>query len=307
MVKTVVGVVLITSWLAANAQETSINRSAPIYSVTVVERGVEAIHYQYRSGPTKIDFRGTLLLPEAKGQATIQSRPGRTEIDARFENLTPPSRFGREFLTYVLWAISPEGAAHNLGEIIADTSNRSRLKATTDLATFALIVTAEPYSAVAQPSSVVTLENKARPDTVGKVELVQAKAALLPRTTYTYQVDENPKPAANRPKVSMDRYEAVLELYQAQNAIAIARAANADRYAADVLGKAQQALNEAERLEETKASPKQIVQAAREATQMAEDARSVAERSRQADRVKPEPASAPEKPDAAPLQERQSR
>jgi hypothetical protein len=157
-----------------------------------------------------------------------------------------------------------------------------------------LIVTAEPYSAVAQPGNVVALENKARPDTAGKVEQVQAKAALLPRTTYTYQVGENPQPAGNLPKVSMDRYEAVLEVYQAQNAIAIARAANADKYAADVLAKAQQALNEAERLEEAKRSPKQVVQAAREATQIAEDARAVAEHAQQADRVKPEP-SAPEK------------
>jgi hypothetical protein len=301
MSKTLGSVIVLASCAALISAQDAPNRGpAPIYRVTVVERGVEAIHYQYRSGPTKIDFRGTLLLPDAKGQATVQSVPGRSEIDAKLENLTPPSRFGREFLTYVLWAISPEGAPHNLGEIIADTSNRSRVKATTDMATFALIVTAEPYSAVAQPSSVVVLENKARPDTVGKVESVQAKAALLPRTTYTYQVDENPQPPVKAPKVSMDRYEAVLELYQAQNAIAIARAANADRYASDVMGKAQQALNEAQRLEEAKGSTKQIVQAAREATQMAEDARAVAERARQADREKPDAASTPEKAEPVP-------
>src|SRR5215469_721135 len=75
----------------------------PVYRVTVVEHGIDAVNYQYRSEPTKIDFRGTVLLPEAKGEATVQSARGRTEIDAKFENLASPTRFGREYLTYVLW------------------------------------------------------------------------------------------------------------------------------------------------------------------------------------------------------------
>ncbi len=93
-------------------------KSAPIYNVNVIERTVKAVNYQYRSGPTLIDFRGTVLLPEAKGDAIVESRQGRTEIEAHLNRLTPPQRFGREFLTYVLWAISPEGAPHNLGEIV---------------------------------------------------------------------------------------------------------------------------------------------------------------------------------------------
>ena len=260
--------------------------TAPIYSVTVVGRGVDAVNYQYRAAPTRIDFRGTVLLSNAKGQATVVSRRGRTEIDAKFENLTTPARFGPEYLTYVLWAISPEGAAHNLGEIIPDGSNRARLRATTELQVFGLIVTAEPYAAVGQPSSVVTLENQIRPDTVGKIEPVQARADLLPRKQYTWQVGENPGPAAaNAPKVSMSQYEAILELYQAQNAVGIARAADADRYAPETLAKAQQALSDAQRLQATKSNTKQGVQAAREATQTAEDARVLAERRKQAEQT----------------------
>jgi hypothetical protein len=250
----------------------------PIYSVTVVERGVDAVNYQYRSAPTKIDFRGTVLLPPAKGQAIVESHQGRAEIDAKFENLTAPSRFGAEYLTYVLWAISPEGAAHNLGEIITDASDRARLRATTDLQAFGLIVTAEPYASVRQPSSVVTLENKIRPDTAGKIEPVRAKEGLLTRPPYTLQIDASSHSAATgRPKVSMDQYEALLELYQAQNAVSFARAAEADRLAPGAFANAVKLLNEAQRLQQTKANTKLVVQAAREATQTAEDARSIAE------------------------------
>jgi len=275
--------------LALHGQEgTASQGNAPIYRVTVVERGVEAINYQYRSAPTRIDSRGTVLLPDARGEATVQSGPGRTEIDAKFENLLPPSRFGREYLTYVLWAISPEGAAHNLGEVIADASNRSRIRVTTELQSFGLIVTAEPYAAVGQPGSVVALENKIRPDTVGKIETVQAKADLLSRHPYTWQVGEDQGPAAaSLSKVSMSQYEAVLELYQAQNAVAIARNAEADRYAPDAMAKAQQALAEAQRLQAKKSNSKLVVQAAREAAQTAEDARVLAERRKQASQERP--------------------
>src|SRR5436305_13584220 len=92
--------------------------SAPIYQVTVVERTVKAVNYQYRTGPTRIDFRGTVLLPKAKGDAWVESKQGRTEIDAHFQNVTEPSRFGREYLTYVLWALTPDGRPHNIGELL---------------------------------------------------------------------------------------------------------------------------------------------------------------------------------------------
>ncbi len=100
-------------------------KSAPIYNVTVIERTIKAVNYQYRSGPTPIDFRGTVLLPEAKGDAIVESRQGRTEIEAHFNRLTQPQRFGREYLTYVLWAISPEGRPHNLGEVVPGGSDKA--------------------------------------------------------------------------------------------------------------------------------------------------------------------------------------
>src|SRR5882672_9305110 len=122
--------------------------TVPIYRVTVVQRTVEAINYQYRSEPTRVDFRGTVLMPKAKGDAMVESKRGRTEIDLRLDNMTEPQSFGREYLTYVLWAVSPEGRPHNLGEVVANGSNKARLRITTDMQAFGLIVTAEPYSAV---------------------------------------------------------------------------------------------------------------------------------------------------------------
>jgi outer membrane protein OmpA-like peptidoglycan-associated protein len=251
-------------------------KNVPLYHVTVIERTVRAVNYQYRSGPTQIDFKGTVLLPPAKGEATVQSKAGRTEIDARFEHLTSPQKFGVGYLTYVLWAVSPEGHAKNLGELIPGGSDQAKLKVTTDLQAFGLIVTAEPYSAVRQPSDVVVAENQIRPDTIGKSEPIEAKYELLPRGRYTYTLPDDAQAVLSGPKVSMSRYESTLELYQAQNAIQIARSLGADRYAPEVMQKAAALLSSAQGLNARKANRSDIVMAAREAAQTAEDARLIA-------------------------------
>lgn len=252
-------------------------QTVPIYQVTVVERTVKAVNYQYHTGPTPIDFRGTVLMPAAKGDATVESKAGHTAIDARFDHLDAPTRFGAEYLTYVLWAITPEGHAKNLGEVVANGSDHARLAVTTDLQAFGLLVTAEPYAAVRQPSDVVVVENEIRPDTVGRIEPIQVKAELLPRGQYTYNVPAQGAADSNAPKVSMDRYESILEVYEAQNAIQIARAAGADRYAADTFARAQEMLANAQRYEAQKADRSTVVTEARHAAQTAEDARLIAD------------------------------
>lgn len=256
--------------------------SVPIYSVTVVERTVKAVNYQYRQGPTPIDFRGTVLLPQAKGDALVDSKTGRVEIDAKFDHLAAPSRFGPEYLTYVLWAITPEGHAKNLGEVMSNSSDHGHLKVTTDLQAFGMIVTAEPYSAVRQPSDVVVLENEIRPDTEGRIEPILAKYELLPRGQYTYNVPADLQAAENQgPMVSMSEYESLLELYQAQNAVQIAQAQHADQLAPETFQKAAQLLRQAQSEEASHAGRSQIVMTAREAAQTAEDARLIADRRQQ--------------------------
>ena len=252
-------------------------QNVPLYRVTVIERTVKAVNYQYRSGPTQIDFRGTVLLPEAKGDATVESKAGRTEIDARFERVLAPARYGREYLTYVLWAITPEGHAKNLGEVLAGSSDKAKLHVTTDLQAFGLIVTAEPYAAVRQPSDVVVMENQIRPDTVGKIEPIHAKYELLPRGHYTYNVPADLVAAeGDGPSVPMSRYEEIVEVYQAQNAVQIANAMGAAQYAAETFARAQELLRTAQNLQATHADKSQVIATARESAQTAEDARAIA-------------------------------
>jgi outer membrane protein OmpA-like peptidoglycan-associated protein len=265
--------------LPALGQEPAKSGRAPIFHVTVTESTISAINYQYRQGPTKIDFKGTLLMPDAKGDATVESKRGGTVIDANFEHMLPTQRFGSEYLTYTLWAVTPEGGVRNLGEIVPGTSDKATLHVSTELQAFGLIVTAEPYSATRHPSNVVVLENRIRPDTEGKIEQVQAKYDLMPRGEYKW---EGPvQPAVDGPKVSMGRYEAILGVYEAQNAIGIAQAAQAEHYAPETFARAQQLYAEAQSLESRKAPNSAIVQDAREAVEIAEDARMIAERKRE--------------------------
>lgn len=264
----------------AFSQDRPPENRTPIYQVTVVEHTMKAINYQYRSEPTLIDFRGTVLLPKVKGQATVESKQGRTEIDARFENLSTPQGFGLEYMTYVLWAITPEGRPINLGEVVANSSDKASLHVTTDLKAFGLLITAEPYSAVRQPGDVVVAENRVREDTIGKIEEINIRYELMPRGHYTYNVSSQLKSeVANAPKVSMKKYEALLELYQAQNALAIAKNAGASTYAPNTFAKAQALMTEAEQLNGNKnVDSHRVVDSAREAAQTAEDARQIAER-----------------------------
>ena len=250
----------------------------PIYRITVVERTTKAINYNHRSGSTKIDFRGTPLLPEARGEATVESKQGVIKIDARMEKLQPATKFGPEYLTYVMWAITPEGRATNVGEVLLN-GDKTKLDATTELQSFGLIVTAEPYFAVTQPGDVVVMENFVRRDTTGTIEQVDAKFELLQRGQYTLNVN----PAEIKPVQLSSKVP--LELYEARNAVQIARWTGADRYAPDTFQKAVQGLENAEGYLTGKAGRKPIGTVAREAVQMAEDARIITVKKIDAERL----------------------
>ncbi len=257
----------------------------PIYRVTVVGRTTTAINYRHRSGSTKVDFRGTALMPQAKGVAIVNSKQGRIAIDTKMENLTPATQFGPEYLTYVLWAVTPEGRPKNLGEVLLKGDD-SKLDVTTDLQTFGLIITAEPYFAVTQPSDVVVMENFVRTDTTGTIETIDAKYELLQRGQYTLNVN----PTELRP-IPLDR-KTPLELYEARNAVRIARWTGAERYAADTLQKAETSLQNAEDQLKGKVGKKTVAQNSREAAQMAEDARLITIRRMDDERIANERAAA---------------
>src|SRR5580700_3379166 len=164
--------------------------TVPIFRVTVVERTTKAINYRHRSGSTPIDFRGTSLMPDAKGEAIVNSKQGRIEINARMEHLSPATQYGPEYLTYVLWAVTPEGRPKNLGEVLLD-GGHSQMEVTTDLQTFGLIITAEPYFAVTQPSDVVVMENVVSDQTSGTIEPIDVHYELLQRGQYSLNVPQN--------------------------------------------------------------------------------------------------------------------
>jgi outer membrane protein OmpA-like peptidoglycan-associated protein len=267
---------------ALYAQPPAPSDPQPIYRVTVISRSLEAVNYEHRGGPTPIDFRGTVLLPDVKGSAVVESHRGSVSIDAKLDHLAPPTRFGREYLTYVLWAISPEGRPRNLGEILVDASNKAHVKVTADMQAFGLMVTAEPYYSVTLPSDVVVAENVVRPDTIGTREEVSARYELLPRGQYTMTIQpaQLHSPGPEIGKLSYDRYEAVLELYQAENAVQIAQSLGAGQFAPESYNKAVTLLSQAQDMSARKMDTHAIVSAAREATQMAEDARTIAIRRR---------------------------
>jgi hypothetical protein len=248
----------------------------PIYNVNVVARTTKAINYHHRSGPTRVGFAGTVLLPEAAGEAKVESQKGAVQIKAEFKNLEPPTRFGRQYLTYVLWAITPEGRPRNLGEILTNHKNKAELTTTSEVQAFALVVTAEPYYAVTEPSDVVVMENVILPETAGKIQTVDAKFELLKRGSYTYDKSQADALQPAGEKISVDRYEALLEVYQAKNAVQLAKAQGADKHAPGSIRQAEQLLREAEAQYASKQKSRVVVSTARQATQTAEDARLIA-------------------------------
>jgi hypothetical protein len=239
--------------------------SMPIYRVTVVARTTKAISYNHRSGSTEIGFRGTALLPEARGEAKVESKQGVIKIDARMEKLKPATNFGPEYLTYVMWAITPEGRATNVGEVLLD-GDKTKLDATTDLQSFGLIVTAEPYFAVTQPSDVVVMENFVRRDTVGTIEQVDAKFELLQRGQYVLNVnpaDINPCGLTRR-----CRWNSTKRATPSRS-----HAGPARKVRPRDLPKGRPGPGECRGLSDGQGGKKPIGTVAREAVQMAEDAR----------------------------------
>jgi outer membrane protein OmpA-like peptidoglycan-associated protein len=244
----------------------------PIFRVEVTSRVVRAVNYHHRRGMTKIDLRGTALMPDARGDAEVTPNDGATRINLHFDHLSNPVQYGPEYLTLVLWAITPEGRTERLGEVtLRDADNRkTELYATTDLQSFGLIVTAEPYFSVSRPSDVVVMENFIRPDTTGTMEDIDAKYELLRRGQYTMNI------SAPRLTAITSDLGVPLQLREAREAVAIARAQGADSYAADTMQKAEADMVNAEGNWSGKnRNLKMLETSAREATQMAEDARRI--------------------------------
>ena len=258
----------LSAFAQSNSQAVEPMEHTPTFRVTVVSRSIQAVNYKHRGGATKMDFAGTDLMPQASGEAKVESKKGYIEIEVEFANLEKPTTFGNEYLTYILWAISPEGRAVNLGEILVGDNHRSKVDVTTDLQAFALVVTAEPYYAVRQPSNVVVLENVVREDTRGTTEAMHTKYELLERGGYIptgYKFD----PVVLNTKLP-------LEFFEARNALRIAQSEGAETYARDSYQHASRLMDQVDADAVSKHSDrKAMIGVAREVVQTAEDARAI--------------------------------
>ncbi len=251
----------------------------PIFRVQVYARTTKAVSYRHRGGSTAVDFRGTDLMPEVAGHAKVDGKAGRLAISVELTHMQPASNFGGQYLTYVLWAITPEGRAVNLGEVLPGENGKDKIDVTTDLQAFGLIVTAEPYYSVTHPSNKVVAENIIRQETKGFEEPIDAKFDVLEGAQYTIDV-----PADQLPATRADS-KVPLDLLEARNAVAIAKAAGAQHYAPDSLAKAEDMLQRAEDYLQRRQGRTPIGTAARGATQMAEDARVLTLRRKEKERI----------------------
>jgi outer membrane protein OmpA-like peptidoglycan-associated protein len=254
--------------------------NTPVYRINVVERTAKAINYRNRGDEMKLKMAPTALLPNAHGEAKVKPHRDRVQIEAKFDDMKPATVFGPEYLTYVMWAITPEGRPINIGEVQVHLKgdDNSELKTSTPLQAFGLIVTAEPYAAVTRPSNLVVLENEITPEIKADVHPIDARFEALNRGEY--RVNLNP---ADLPSQTADerKQDKALELIEAENAIAIAKAADAKTYASDSLVKAQEYLNQAENAFRRDENSGAIATSANLAQQTAEDARLISIRKKQ--------------------------
>jgi outer membrane protein OmpA-like peptidoglycan-associated protein len=270
------GLSLHLSLAAAQTQE-------QVPAADLVTRSITAIGYQIGAGSTTVDLKSTGLIPQATGQAKVEAKPASTSVDAQVEGLTPPLQLGTEFLTYVLWAVSPDGRTNNIGEILLDKSGKGRLRGNTQLQTFSLIVTAEPYAKVRQPSEMLVLENQLRKNTKGKVFIVNGYK-LMKRSQYAK--------LGNPLALTLDLKNVPLQMYEARNAVDIAKSRGADQFAPEIFSKAQASLQMAENALASKAGKDKVISAALQTEQFAEDARALAVDRQEQARIQAERAAA---------------
>jgi len=259
----------VTGFFGALAAPALAQAQSSAGTVKSVSRTTKAVNYRRAGGVSMINFQGTELMQVASGEAKVQNKGNRIEIQAKFMGLDDATKFGLEYLTYVMWAVSPQGRAVNLGEVVLKNGS-GEVKAITDMQTFGMLVTAEPYFAVTQPGNTVVLENVFGPTTLGKVENIDASFELLGRGIYS---SSNTK--IENAIFGIDR-KTPLQLFEARNAVRIARIALADKYAASTFSKAEQQLRNAEEVYGRKSDKKFVEAAARETVGTAEEARVMA-------------------------------
>jgi outer membrane protein OmpA-like peptidoglycan-associated protein len=264
-------------WLVAGMAAAQTKKQIP--EADVISRSIKAIGYEVGGGSTKVIFIGTTAAPNASGEAKVDAKKAGTDIDLKVKGMPQPTSLGAEFLTYVLWTITPDGSTNNLGEVPIDKNGEGKLSVSTQSQTFAMIVTAEPYFAVSLPSEVVVLQNDTKKNTKGKI-FPDNSYKLMKRTQYAK--------LGNPLALTPDLKNVPLAMYEARNAVDIAKSQGAPQYAADIYGKATSSLQQAENALSSKADKDQIITIARQTIQFAEDSRALSAERQEAERIQKE-------------------
>jgi outer membrane protein OmpA-like peptidoglycan-associated protein len=258
---------LICAALSFSALTVAAQSKQDVPASGVVTKTVKAIGYQVGGGSTKVNLTGSESMSQASGEAKVEAKAGATDVEASVKGLGQATTLGVEFMTYVLWAVSPEGRTSNLGQIFINKDGDGKLEATTQMQTFSLFVTAEPYFAVRQPSEMLILENDTRKGTKGKIFIIN-NYPLMKRTEY--------QKVGNPLALTLDLQKVPLDVYEARNAVEIAKSHGAEKYAPEILSKAQSSLTMTENSLASKEDKKVIISTARQTAQFAEDARALA-------------------------------
>jgi outer membrane protein OmpA-like peptidoglycan-associated protein len=251
----------------------------PEPAANVISGTVAAIGYPVGGGSIKVNMVGTSAASQASGEAKVEAKTGGTTIELKVTGMPQPTSIGAEFLTYVLWTVTPDGTTTNLGQIPMNQNGEGKLEVRAQSQTFALIVTAEPYYAVRMPSEVIVLVNETQKKTKGKI---------YPDNSYKLMKRSEYAKLGNPLGMTLDLKKVPLDIYEARNAVEIAKARGADQYAQQIFSKAQSSLQMAENALTQDAGKNQVISAARQTIQFAEDARAMAVQREFAERIQKE-------------------
>ena len=261
--------------LAADGLERS--QLTALTVVNVREPDGQILSYRHLAAPTEVHMRGTRLAPDARVKLKIGSRPGFVELDINrggITGLTPAHKFGKDFLTYVLWAVSVDGRASNLGEITFDGDNAVAVNVTTPYQTFWLMATAEPNFAVIDPSSRVVLYSVKQGST-DQARAIPISGDLFFFTHYSTYESSPGRVMTGVPNQLQQARKAMELASRSAKMVPVNPAAgsNDEQYAREALNQSRTFLNRAEQAFKIDPTGQDVIQFARTAAQSAENAR----------------------------------
>lgn len=254
-------------------------RSSSLKVIEVKDPDGQILSYRHLAPSTEVHMRGTHLAPDAKIHMKIGSRPGFVELDINrgaIHGLRPAAQFGKDFLTYVLWAVSIDGRAANLGEITFDGNSPVSINVTTPYQTFWLMVTAEPDYAVVEPSTHVVLYSVGQ---ASVAEVAENKAMPLPGDlfyfTHYYDYAAGPSSLPDHVPNPLLQARKAVDLAE-RSAAGFERGHKEEQYIDAALKQARDFLARAEAAFKKDTKGREVIQFSRTSAQTAESARALA-------------------------------